>query len=154
MRAAPPSMHTGDESAAERDLAPAERLFADFVEQHGEGDSVAFEKLCAEHPQFAEDLRGCAADLARVSSLLEGVGRDEPSALHSARAPREIDPGISIESGSGERARGDPSGLMSRLWKSREHSQRYELRGEVARGGMGTVLSVWDRDLRRRLAMK
>ena len=30
---------------------------------------------------------------------------------------------------------------------------RYDLRGEVARGGMGAILNVWDRDLRRNLAM-
>ena len=33
-------------------------------------------------------------------------------------------------------------------------STRYEVRGEIARGGMGTVLEVWDRELRRVLAMK
>lgn len=33
-------------------------------------------------------------------------------------------------------------------------SSRYEIRGELDRGGMGVVLEVWDRDLRRSLAMK
>jgi len=31
---------------------------------------------------------------------------------------------------------------------------RYEVRGEVARGGMGAILEVWDAELRRTLAMK
>src|SRR6185436_5216949 len=31
---------------------------------------------------------------------------------------------------------------------------RYKLLGEVARGGMGAVLRIWDKDLRRTLAMK
>ncbi len=31
---------------------------------------------------------------------------------------------------------------------------RYHLRGELARGGMGAILRVWDEDLRRHLAMK
>jgi WD40 repeat protein/serine/threonine protein kinase len=35
-----------------------------------------------------------------------------------------------------------------------EFSTRYELRGEIARGGMGRVLEVWDRELRRDVAMK
>jgi hypothetical protein len=30
---------------------------------------------------------------------------------------------------------------------------RYEIRGELARGGMGVVLQVWDAHLRRELAM-
>ncbi len=33
-------------------------------------------------------------------------------------------------------------------------SHRYEIEGEVARGGMGAILRVWDEDLRRHLAMK
>ena len=33
-------------------------------------------------------------------------------------------------------------------------SERYQVRGEVGRGGMGTVLRVWDDRLRRELAMK
>jgi len=32
--------------------------------------------------------------------------------------------------------------------------QRYEVRGEIARGGMGAILEVWDAELRRPLAMK
>ena len=31
---------------------------------------------------------------------------------------------------------------------------RYRIEGELARGGMGAILEVWDDDLRRRLAMK
>ena len=44
--------------------------------------------------------------------------------------------------------------LMQRV---KEHSiahLRYKLEGEVARGGMGAILRVWDTDLRRHLAMK
>ncbi len=32
--------------------------------------------------------------------------------------------------------------------------ERYQLEGEIARGGMGAILRVWDEDLRRHLAMK
>lgn len=31
---------------------------------------------------------------------------------------------------------------------------RYRLEGEIARGGMGAILEVWDKDLRRPLVMK
>jgi serine/threonine protein kinase len=37
---------------------------------------------------------------------------------------------------------------------ARERRARYEVRGEIGRGGMGAVLHVWDDDLRRSLAMK
>ena len=38
--------------------------------------------------------------------------------------------------------------------ETRHPETRYQVRGEVARGGMGGVLQVWDRELRRTLAMK
>jgi serine/threonine-protein kinase len=34
------------------------------------------------------------------------------------------------------------------------HARRYELKGEIARGGMGAILKIWDEDIRRHLAMK
>ena len=48
-----------------------------------------------------------------------------------------------------------PSGeLLERLSKHAPKEPRYKLLGEVARGGMGAILRVWDEDLQRPLAMK
>jgi serine/threonine protein kinase len=44
--------------------------------------------------------------------------------------------------------------LLERLSAHRPRKSRYELVGEVARGGMGAILKVWDSALRRSLAMK
>jgi len=44
--------------------------------------------------------------------------------------------------------------VLQRLTGRSVASGRYEIRGEIARGGMGVVLRVWDEDLRRSLAMK
>jgi len=44
--------------------------------------------------------------------------------------------------------------LLERLGTREPKSSRYKLEGEVARGGMGAILRVWDEDLRRHLAMK
>ena len=44
--------------------------------------------------------------------------------------------------------------LLARLRAHGARGARYEARGEVARGGMGVILRVWDADLRRDLAMK
>jgi formylglycine-generating enzyme required for sulfatase activity len=44
--------------------------------------------------------------------------------------------------------------LVRRLSERRESSTRYMRQGEVATGGMGAILKVWDEDLRRSLAMK
>ena len=43
---------------------------------------------------------------------------------------------------------------LARLATYDSERQRYEFREELARGGMGAILEVWDRDLRRHLAMK
>ena len=52
----------------------------------------------------------------------------------------------------------DPSDLSSdivRRLTDRDHPfGRYSIKGEMARGGQGAVLKVWDSDLRRELAMK
>ena len=45
-------------------------------------------------------------------------------------------------------------GLLRKLSGQVSIASRYEVKREVARGGMGTILRVWDDDLRRNLAMK
>jgi len=50
---------------------------------------------------------------------------------------------------------GGLAGEVVRRLSGREGSfSRYDLKGEIARGGQGAVLKVWDSDLRRELAMK
>ena len=46
------------------------------------------------------------------------------------------------------------SAILQQLAEHVPGKSRYQLRGEVARGGMGAILRVWDEDLRRDLAMK
>ena len=44
--------------------------------------------------------------------------------------------------------------VVERLHAHTPQQGRYRLQGEIARGGMGAILKVWDEDLRRALAMK
>jgi formylglycine-generating enzyme required for sulfatase activity/serine/threonine protein kinase len=44
--------------------------------------------------------------------------------------------------------------LLRRLETRSSNYERYEPKGEIASGGQGTILQVWDEDLRRHLAMK
>ncbi|HUR28964.1 MAG TPA: serine/threonine-protein kinase, partial [Planctomycetota bacterium] len=44
--------------------------------------------------------------------------------------------------------------LLARLEQHAPRTSRYQSHGEIARGGMGAILEVWDEDLRRSLAMK
>lgn len=71
---------------------------------------------------------------------------------------KAMDPGISLDSGGlegGDQERARRTGeLVARLAAQRFAGGRYALKDEIARGGMGAILKVWDQDLRRHLAMK
>jgi len=49
---------------------------------------------------------------------------------------------------------GVPGAVLERIARRQRASGRYRPQGEVARGGMGMILRVWDEDLHRDLAMK
>jgi len=53
-----------------------------------------------------------------------------------------------------EAASTSPGDTLSRLAEFRQAKPRYEEKGEIAKGGMGVILKVWDSVLRRVLAMK
>ena len=81
---------------------------------------------------------------ANPSSPQGGAPRVSPS--------REPEVSLGGESpASPSTATGD---LVRRLSQHSLKESRYKLEGEVARGGMGAILRVWDEDLRRHLAMK
>ncbi len=74
----------------------------------------------------------------------------------------EVDPQVELpsdpepeslltEGAAGPTSSGD---MLDRLETRGQTASRYQLRGEIARGGMGAILEVFDEDLRRRLAMK
>src|SRR5262245_54067479 len=60
-----------------------------------------------------------------------------------------IDPEISLD---GPDESSPPSGKGAA--SSGRRAARYVIAGELARGGMGSILRVWDQELRRNLAMK
>jgi serine/threonine protein kinase len=75
----------------------------------------------------------------------------ELQALHATWAGLAVS--ISLAS-VGDTGSMSPSAKLSRLVARGSTFARYRIEGEVARGGMGAILKVWDDDLRRRLAMK
>jgi serine/threonine protein kinase len=78
-----------------------------------------------------------------------------PDSLLARRLARlfgpEVDPHISL---SPQPAPAPDAEVVAGLLQGGEATSRYEVRGEIDRGGMGAVLEVWDRELRRPLAMK
>ncbi|MCE9593871.1 MAG: tetratricopeptide repeat protein [Planctomycetes bacterium] len=125
----------------------AEELFADYLARLDGGESAKFDELLAAHPEHANELQALHADWRSFGSVLQ-----------KAAPGRLIDESLSPPSGaSGETARPNDitSGeLLRRLAESTAGSGRYRFRSLVGRGGMGVVLKVWDRELRRPLAMK
>src|SRR4029453_2863376 len=65
-----------------------------------------------------------------------------------------VDPRVPLGGQAAEAPSDATSELLNRLSQHGVRSPRYKLEGEVARGGMGAILKIWDEDLRRHLAMK
>jgi serine/threonine-protein kinase len=132
----------------ERSPSPVERLFAAWLERCASGAEPDLSDLCRAQPELA----------AEVDRLIERFAREGSAALATLsqrleqRFGSDVDPKIEL---SGEPRGGDaPSDVMGRLAQRGPVSARYRVRDEVAQGGMGAVLRVWDEDLRRHLAMK
>ncbi len=93
-----------------------------------------------------------------VRRLHERYGKVVDPQIHLQRdddrsvdaVPGEGEPS-GTESGSGS---GSSRDLLEKLSSQTPNALRYEVRHEIARGGMGAVMRVWDGDLRRNLAMK
>jgi len=138
------------------ELPSAERVrdvLASYVERRAAGEAVSVEALCRAHPSLAGELLDLVpvaeAMLERLSSSLAGSLHQRLSDLFGS----DVDPQVTLE-GEG---RGSPqlsSEVLSRLAGRGPATSRYRIHGEVAHGGMGAVLRVWDEDLRRHLAMK
>jgi formylglycine-generating enzyme required for sulfatase activity/serine/threonine protein kinase len=126
----------------------AEAAFVDFMsETHGgEGD---FDAFCARHGQLEDELRGLFADWRRIRNL---VGRSAaPSLSDQLSELHGVEMGAGVTLGPVNRP---SSAVLERLDEHTPKGTRYEVVDEIARGGMGVILRIWDQDLRRNLAMK
>jgi serine/threonine protein kinase len=81
-------------------------------------------------------------------------GHQELIAREYERVSRESKQKPSIAPLSSSADSGPSSEFLKKLGGFSPPEVRYQLRGEVARGGMGAILKVWDESLRRNLAMK
>ncbi|MBK7644260.1 MAG: SUMF1/EgtB/PvdO family nonheme iron enzyme [Planctomycetes bacterium] len=125
-------------------------VFAEWVTQRQEGRGVEFEELLRQHPALREKLLGQEAFWTRMvgdgSTLREQIERK-----HGRGSMPEVSlPGPEPEVSQAERA----SDLISRISKPGARYARYRIDSEVGHGAMGSVLRIWDTELRRFLAMK
>jgi len=159
----------------------AETLYADQLSRGGPGVEVDLDALCIANPSLSDELREVhsAWQSARgVWQALRGTpapGRyagappvpaaaGGPAGVHGdgggtgdATLPGSPPPGTPAGSGWGGESRVGPSmpeRVLQRLEDNAANRSRFEVVGEVARGGMGAILKVWDPALRRSLAMK
>ena len=111
-----------------------EELFWAALEQPQELRGDFLETACAKDPEMR----------AAVERILE-IDESQPTFLEPTHQP-----------GRGGFDVGDskPHSVLKRLKDRIGRVPRYEILEEFARGGMGIILRVWDRDLRRKLAMK
>ncbi len=132
----------------------AEELFRRYLADLALGLKPDFEALCRQHGERERDLR----ELKRAIDLAE---RFKPeSFIHTPLSERlkkefgpQTDPTLTLEP-EPEPDSGSSSKTLDRLRTEAPRGTRYKLLGELARGGMGAIIKIWDGELRRTLAMK
>ena len=134
--------------------ATPESLFAAWIGRVQAGEQADFGAFCRQHPQHSQALSELEAAWKRLEPVLRAhkLGGTFAERLKT-QFGSGIDPQVTLE--REEAGRSDfSSEVLSRLAGRGPSSLRYRIKGEVAHGGMGAVLRVWDEDLRRSLAMK
>ncbi|HVS10294.1 MAG TPA: protein kinase, partial [Planctomycetota bacterium] len=132
--------------------AEVEAAFALYLARLARGQQAHFDSFCAERPALADALH-------QLHERWTAARRElRPPSVESAFASRleehfgaQAGPQIMLEA---EPEGGDAAGLEHLRRHAEATRERYVLRGEIARGGMGAIIKVWDTDLRRPLAMK
>jgi serine/threonine protein kinase/formylglycine-generating enzyme required for sulfatase activity len=129
----------GGPDAAPED--PAGSLFASWLAGRRAGSSGSFDEFLRGHPALERELAELHEHWRRLEGRMRALevgpastgGAAPPAGLPSSREPAQV---------------------LDRLAARGEPASRYRVDGELGRGGMGAVLSVWDEDLDRALAMK
>ena len=157
--------------------AEAKNLFREFLRKK-RTTGLSFAEFRARHPEYSSDLDRLQAmhqevmDLERASEPATTVS----GALRERLGEGAVGPPVQLDELDDELEDGRPdTGMGSELvegivgrgerpdtasGKPPENPPEgsgygpYVLRGEIARGGQGAVLRVWDQDLNRNLAMK
>ncbi|HVR73954.1 MAG TPA: serine/threonine-protein kinase, partial [Planctomycetota bacterium] len=153
----------------ESSMGEAERVFAEYRRRVESGETADLEALCARRPEIADDLRflesicvvgdraGRSFSFRQFLESRFGPGAVDRFALASdtgdvpgpgAPAAATIEPTVAG-------LRGDtPAGVPRGAFLAAGASGRYAIEEKVAEGGMGVIYRVFDRNLRRTLAMK
>jgi serine/threonine-protein kinase len=164
----PPS--TNDASAGTCDESEVARVFDAYLADLEAGRPVDPARLLADHPAIAEELRACLDVMHLADQMAKGSGAvpAEPRTPSHSPVPgtsRVVSLLTSLGLGPAEmpqvllRELPDESERLARprsteMPPSGVAVTRYQLQGEIARGGMGAILRGRDIDLGRDLAIK
>lgn len=144
-------------------IHPTAQILEDYLLRHSLADDGAFERLCAKHSSHATELRRLRASRLTATSVPPPPSAaDQGSVVRSLveRYGKAVDPGVSLSQPEMPAEQQDathrpPSSMeLLKQVQTTAADSRYAMKGEIARGGMGAILKVWDADLRRHLAMK
>ena len=139
--------------------SPAQELFAEHLQALEVDEQVDLETLIRAHPEHAAELERIHQHWEQVTGVIDALdtGRSFYERLRR-RYGKDADPGFSLDErpqpGPESRPDSSPTKTLARLEARLPSESPYESVSEIARGGMGAILKVWDRDLRRTLAMK
>ena len=125
-------------------LSPAAEAFASFLARRDRGEDLDLETLCREHPDQEDQLRALHRRWLVLQQAFDEI--DGPVGAGAPVSARRMTPRPPGSEG--------PEGVLEHLRRESPESDRFSVQREIARGGMGAVFDVWDRDLRRNLAMK
>ncbi len=141
----------GAEGAERSPSSEARAVFSDYLLARESGAVPSLDELCAEHPGLASELR----ELHERWKVFEKAFEETPGGSATLTKTLLIRHGRdALEDAKWEATKSDDH-LVERLLSSRgARGHHYSFCGEVARGGMGAILKVWDPNLRRNLAMK
>src|SRR5262245_8116325 len=139
-----------------RDWQPSPRaleLFRDFQERWYSNEAVDLEQLCSRNRDLEAELRRLDLEWRETLEMLDrlplpGSLGDRLQKTYGANP----DPAVALDPKSPDSM--PSSQLLRRLATQPPAETRYVLQGEIAQGGMGTILRVWDEEFRRNLAMK
>ncbi|MCA8975479.1 MAG: protein kinase, partial [Planctomycetes bacterium] len=113
----------------------SEDVFVDFVHRLESGQVIDFERVCADHPTLAPDLRRFHLRWLAMTRAFTAMSVDT------------VDGDLAADS--------IPfAALMQRLGTESSRIDRYRIGAEIARGAMGRVVLAWDEALRREVALK
>ena len=121
-------------------------LLTEYLTRRQEGEEDALEKICAAHPEHAEELRKLKEDYERHQAIYERIGLNpytQATAAERSATARQL-----------REARQLHDQVVRRLASRGSPVERLTDEGKIAQGGMGVIRRVVDEDLRRTLAMK